>query len=382
MKMGKIVRRESEDKAVKVDTRIKNFNNTRATTEPMAFDNRPKGVITTSSSLNRAINPSASKSDTNIKDKLRHDSGIKRKPDILIQDSGNNSGQGQVGNISRIGDGNNEARNIRKYDESYTQSYTPNYTPTTPQTSLKGIDYKNVAEKQKDEINALLDKERLYKREIEQLKRQLEDVTKKQKYDFEGKQADRNNNDLKNQYESIITGKDKEIQQLAKRVDNLETENENIMAKIYEFMKKTNRFVGTGDNINPSDIDKYFSTVEVLLGKLVNDNKTMNSGQVIKPTGNYNKPAYGGNYESNQVYDNKQPTDNRSYDNKSAYGGSAYDAYENKQVADNKSAYGTANDSKSNYENKSSHNTKSSENKYGQINNMLNELKNENNSLK
>src|SRR4051812_14197740 len=85
MKMGKIVRREDSDKAVKVETRIKNFNsrpNDRSMDATPVYDNKLKGVINSSAIR---LNPSASKSDTSIT-KLRNDS-IKRKPDILIQDN-------------------------------------------------------------------------------------------------------------------------------------------------------------------------------------------------------------------------------------------------------------------------------------------------------
>jgi hypothetical protein len=253
MKMGKIVRKEDHyDKAIKIETRIKSnlIKNKHEWEDASIYtpsnESRIKQTMS-SPHFNNTSQLNSFKTNASINERLRNDS--KRKPDMLIQDS----------SISH---------KRKNYNDYFSES--------------ENFDYKSISDKQKQEINELMERDRNNKVEIEYLKRQLDEMAKKQfgknSYEFEMKQTDRNNNisDLKNHYEKLLTNKDKEIQNLNLAFTAVESERDCCSDKITEFIKRISKSILNEtlqcDKINPIEMDKFLSNIESLLIKLINEN--------------------------------------------------------------------------------------------------------------
>jgi hypothetical protein len=308
MKLGKIVKMDKYDQAIKVEDRIKTtLINTkhqyeRDVVEASSYkDTRIKNAVHSSQHLtkmNRSDSMNSLASTNKPGGIIRGDSA-KRKPDMFVQE--------------------NQVRRNDYHSEKNLYS---------------SEDYKAIADKQKDEINALLDKERVYKRDIEHYKRQLDEVNKKQagKYEYEMKQLDRNNNEVKNHYEGILSTKEKEMLLLNKRLTSVENEQENLLIKFLEFMKRTSKYVDNNidyqqiDRVVSGDIDNYLQIVE------------------------------------KYIYQSHNNTNNNSYYNSN---------YNNKQSSQDFSRPVQR-----------SSNNVVEDNKVDKLNEMLNDLKNENNQLK
>jgi hypothetical protein len=141
-----------------------------------------------------------------------------------------------------------------------------------PESKSMHLDYKLLFEKQKTEINVLQEKANIDKKEIEYLKRQLEE-TKRPKHE------DKNS-------------------EIYKKLKDIENEKEYLNFKIFEFMQKTAKYVPCdykGEKPSLKEIERYLNNVDVFIGKLVSDNKYLTNGK-----------SHNSNNESKSTPDHKK----------------------------------------------------------------------------
>jgi hypothetical protein len=141
---------------------------------------------------------------------------------------------------------------------------TPKHSSIRSQNTF---DYKYISDIQKDEINMLLDKEKNYKLEVEHLRRQIDELKKRQ-----GGFCIDKNSELKS---DGFMMKEKEIAELNRKLNSVEYEKENLMVKFIEFIKRTSKYFRDecvySEILNTTDIDRYLYNVEGLIEKLITE---------------------------------------------------------------------------------------------------------------
>jgi hypothetical protein len=142
------------------------------------------------------------------------------------------------------------------------------------------VDYKQICDQQKDEINVFLDNERNYKLELEHLRRQVDELNKRGgpvgKYGDPLRQVERIEADIKNHYEELLAVKDEENVQLKKSLNAVEYEKENLVVKFGEFFKRVLKYLPGElgyyqDTIDISEIDRYLYNIERLVEGLASN---------------------------------------------------------------------------------------------------------------
>jgi hypothetical protein len=241
MKMGKIVKKDKEDseRPVKVDKTPINSNIASRQSYDRDYE-QPKAV--SSSAMSKPSN--------------KPDSAVKSRPDSVKR-----------------------SRPDNEY-YNYTRNKADEYSDLK---TTQSNDYKALYEKQKEEMGMLMDREKNYKREIDHLRRELDENKR-----HNGGASEAN-----------------------KRLKEVESEKETLMLKILEFIKKTSKYVPynySGDKISVRDIEKFLVNLDSFLVKLITDNKSRSGGGNTKSSsnnlnnnGNHHGPEEGKLLRFNEV---------------------------------------------------------------------------------